>query len=123
MILNCNQSTQHCHPVWIESLQLNPSSSSLLWWDASLVGMVWLIESQDGGILVLHNVSDVIMPGPVCLIIAPHHGDEGLVFRRGATGASGTGAVILHWLSLMVGSHTPVIPPAEQCTMSILYII
>ena len=79
-----------------------------------MVGMVWFIESQDDVILVIHNVIDVIMPGPVCLIIAPHHGDECLVFRRRATGASVTGAVILHWLSLLVGSDTPVIPPAEQ---------
>ena len=79
-----------------------------------MVCMVWLIESQDDIILVIHNVSDVIMPGPVCLIIAPHHGDEGLVFRRGATGARVTGAVILHWLHFMVWSHMPVVPPAEM---------
>ena len=79
-----------------------------------MVGMVWFIETQDGGILVLHNVIDVIMPGPVCLIIAPHHGDECLVCRRGATGASITGAVILHWLHFMVWSHMPVVPPAEM---------
>ena len=79
-----------------------------------MVGMVWLIESQDGVILVLHNVSDVIMPGPVCLIIAPHHGDEGLPLGRGATGPSVTGAVILHWLHFMVWSHMPVVPPAEM---------
>ena len=79
-----------------------------------MVGMVWFIEAQDGGILVLHNVSDVIMPGPVCLIIAPHHGYEGLPLGRGATGPSVTGAVILHWLHFMVWSHMPVVPPAEM---------
>ena len=79
-----------------------------------MVCMVWFIESQDGVILVLHNVSDVIMPGPVCLIIAPHHGDEGLPLGRGATGPSVTGAVILHWLHFMVGSNMPVVPPAEM---------
>ena len=95
-------------------MQFNPSSSSLLWWDVRLVLVVGFIESQDDVILVLHNVSDVIMPGPVCLIIAPHHGDEGLVCRRGATGPSVTGAVILHWLHFMVWSHMPVVPPAEM---------
>ena len=95
-------------------MQFNPSSSSLLWWDVRLVLVVGFIESQYNIILVLHNVIDVIMPGPVCLIIAPHHGYECLVCRRGATGASVTGAVILHWLYFMVGSNMPVVPPAEM---------
>ena len=74
--------------------------------------MVGLIEAEDDGILGLHLVVDVVMPGPVRLVIAPHHGNELLALRGWPTAARVTGAEILWRRFLMIGLHVPVIPPA-----------
>ena len=50
--------------VWVEGLQFNPSSSSLLWWDVRLVLVVGFIESQD---YVEENGSAILI-GAICML-------------------------------------------------------
>ena len=76
--------------------------------------MVGLVEAQDDVVLLRHLVGDVVVPGPVLLVVAPHHGDEDLVGWRRTTGACAAAAVVLSWAQLVVGSDVPVIPPAIQ---------
>ena len=75
------------YPVRIFCLQLYPGCGCLLRGNVGLVSVVGLVEAEDDGILGLHLVVDVVMPGPVSLVIAPHHGDELLALRGWPTGA------------------------------------
>ena len=96
----------------VEVLQLHPGAGCHLGRNVRVVGTVGLIEAEDDGVLVVHRVVDVVHPGFVLLQVAGDHGDELFARRRWPTGAGAAGTEVLGWSLLVVGSHSPVVPPA-----------
>ena len=105
------------HPFRVHILQFQPGTGRHLWGEVGLVLVVGLVEAQDDLVLLRHLVGDVVVPGSVLLMVAPHHGDEDLVCWGRTTGAGAAAAVVLNWALLVVGSDVPVIPPAIQVTL------
>ena len=77
-----------------------------------MVGTVGLIEAEDDVVLVVHRVVDVVHPGFVLLQVAGDHGYELFSRRWRPTGAGAAGTEVLGRSLLVVGSHSPVVPPA-----------
>ena len=96
----------------VEVLELYPGNGCHLGRNVRVVGTVGLIEAEDDGVLVVHWVIDVVHPGFVLLQVAGDHGDELFARRRRPTGAGAAGTEVLRWSFLLVGSHSPVVPPA-----------